>query len=185
MKNQARKTAAIAALCATTTFSLFTPAFAHDQLVSVTPESGTTLTATPDEIVMEFSGDIMNVDGANQIKVVDAEGNSLADGAPKIDGKTVTQKLTKDESTNDTYTITWRVVSSDGHAIQDSFEYTVGNGATSSAASSSVTEAGSADATDQDSHKSGFTPANIAIFAAAAVLVIGAVAVVATKARRR
>lgn len=179
-----QKLAAIAALGATATLTLTTPAFAHDQLVSVTPEASSQLKTAPEEIVMEFSGDIMNVDGANQIKIVDAEGHSLADGDPKVDGKTVIQKLVSDDSENDTYTVTWRVVSSDGHPIQDSFEYTVGEGAqaTSSASVESTSEASSQSVEDKPS---GFTPANIAIFVAAAVLIVGAVATVALKTRRR
>ncbi|HIY95982.1 MAG TPA: copper resistance protein CopC [Candidatus Rothia avicola] len=103
------------------------PAAAHDELVSTNPTDGATLTEAPASLELTYSGDIMDVDGANQVRVTNAAGESVTDGAPDIDGKVVTQDLAT-AAADDTYTVTWRVVSSDGHPIQGTFTYTVGQG---------------------------------------------------------
>ena len=103
------------------------PAAAHDELVSTNPTDGATLTEAPTSLELTYSGDIMDVDGANQVRVTNAAGESVTDGAPDIDGKVVTQDLAT-AAADDTYTVTWRVVSSDGHPIQGTFTYTVGQG---------------------------------------------------------
>lgn len=104
------------------------PALAHDELVSTNPAQNEQLTEAPQKITMKFSGDITNVAGANQVQVKDSSGKDVARGEAKIDGTTVTQQITGNGSQDETYTVTWRVVSSDGHPIQGDFPVVVGKG---------------------------------------------------------
>ena len=120
------------------------PAAAHDELVSTNPTDGATLTEAPASLELTYSGDIMEVDGANQVRVTNAAGESVTDGAPDIDGKVVTQDLAT-AAADDTYTVTWRVVSSDGHPIQGTFTYTVGQGSKVADATAQAATTGAAE----------------------------------------
>lgn len=146
---------ALIATAALATASLLgmNPAAAHDELVSTNPADGATLTEAPASLELTYSGDIMDVDGANQVRVTNAAGESVTDGAADIDGKVVTQDLAT-AAADDTYTVTWRVVSSDGHPIQGTFTYTVGQGSSSA----SSTEAATTGAAEPSAENTG-TPA--------------------------
>lgn len=120
------------------------PAAAHDELVATNPADGATLTEAPASLELTYSGDIMDVDGANQVRVTNAAGESVTDGAPDIDGKVVTQDLAT-AAADDTYTVTWRVVSSDGHPIQGTFTYTVGQGSKVADATAQAATTGAAE----------------------------------------
>lgn len=120
------------------------PAAAHDELVSTNPADGATLTEAPASLELTYSGDIMDVDGANQVRVTNAAGESVTDGDPDIDGKVVTQDLAT-AAADGTYTVTWRVVSSDGHPIQGTFTYTVGQGSKVADATTQAATTGAAE----------------------------------------
>lgn len=128
---------ATAALAAASLLGM-NPAAAHDELVFTNPADGATLTEAPASLELTYSGDIMDVDGANQVRVTNAAGESVTDGTPDIDGKVVTQDLAT-AAADDTYTVTWRVVSSDGHPIQGTFTYTVGQGSSSASSTAAAT----------------------------------------------
>lgn len=123
----ARTFCALAALAGATLIGV-NPAAAHDEIVSTNPAEGTSLAEAPRQLELTFSGEIMEMDGANQVRVTNAAGESVTQGEPEVKGKTVTQSL-QTNTTDDTYTVAWRVVSSDGHPIQGTFTYDVGQGA--------------------------------------------------------
>ena len=77
-------------------------------------------------------------------RVTNAAGESVTDGTPDIDGKVVTQDLAT-AAADDTYTVTWRVVSSDGHPIQGTFTYTVGQGSKVADATTQAATTGAAE----------------------------------------
>lgn len=166
----------------------FTPAYAHDELVSTNPAADTTLEQAPSELELTYSGDIMDVAGANQVRVTNAAGETVTEGEPEVDGTVVTQDLATQE-TDDAYTVTWRVVSSDGHPIQGTFTYTVGAGADQSTESvvSEETEAqqpqsaGPVTAASQGMS----TGAKVALFLAAAAAMMGAAFVILAKRKKR
>ncbi|MDY6051294.1 MAG: copper resistance protein CopC [Rothia sp. (in: high G+C Gram-positive bacteria)] len=119
------------------------PASAHDELVSTNPTDGATLTEAPASIELTYSGDIMDVDGANQVRVTNTAGESVTDGSPQVEGTGVTQNLAP--TNDDTYTVTWRAVSSDGHPIQGTFTYTVEQGNNTASSATPVTSPGDAE----------------------------------------
>lgn len=132
------------------------PATAHDELVSTNPTDGATLTEAPASLELTYSGDIMDVDGANQVRVTNAAGESVTDGDPEVDGTVVTQDLAT-AAADDTYTVTWRVVSSDGHPIQGTFTYTVGQGGSTTSATTQAATTGAAEPSAENTGTS--TPA--------------------------
>ncbi|MEU2204164.1 copper resistance CopC family protein [Microbacterium oleivorans] len=99
------------------------PAAAHDEIVSSSPEAGSTISVVPEEISLTFSGEILTDFSAVIIEVVTADGQNLASGEPIIDGTTVTQAVQPGQA--GVFTVRWRVVSSDGHPISNEYRYTV------------------------------------------------------------
>ncbi|QRZ61307.1 copper resistance CopC family protein [Rothia sp. ZJ932] len=176
-----------AAVCA----GALTPAYAHDELISSNPENGAELETAPDALELTYSGEIMDI--GNQVRVTNSVGDSVAEGEPTVNGKQVTQNLNLgDAAADETYTVTWRVVSSDGHPIQGTYEFVVGEGASDTAAapaeafvSDAPKESASADATtDNVSTATGLNATNIVIMTLAALATIGMVGVVVAKNRK-
>lgn len=99
-----------------------TPASAHDALVSTDPAADTTLDASPEQLTLAFSAELLAGAG-NEVQVTDAAGASLADGAAVVDGTNLVQPLVADGS--GVITVVWRAVSSDGHPISGQYAFTV------------------------------------------------------------
>ncbi|PWC05345.1 hypothetical protein DCE94_03415 [Agromyces badenianii] len=102
------------------------PAFAHDELIGSSPEPGQVFDAAPSEVALDFSNDIIEVGTA--VVVVDHHGEDVAVGEPVIAGPRVTASLPADLEGE--YQVRWRAVSSDGHPIEGTIDFGVGDGAT-------------------------------------------------------
>lgn len=191
------RTLVATAALATASLLGMNPATAHDELVSTNPTDGATLTEAPASLELTYSGDIMDVDGANQVRVTNAAGESITDGDPEVDGTVVTQDLAT-AAADDTYTVTWRVVSSDGHPIQGTFTYTVGEGssadsattqaATTAAAEPSAENTGSATTDSDPVSQAGqglSTPIKVILALVAVVALGSALTVVLVKTKRK
>jgi methionine-rich copper-binding protein CopC len=120
---------ALAATLLTAFLVLFSPlaASAHDALVSSSPEADSTVETLPSELTLTFSAKLITGDGATEVVVTDADGNSVTDGEPTVDGAIVTQPL-KAEAAAGEYHVIWKVVSSDGHPTSEEFFFTVTTG---------------------------------------------------------
>ncbi|MBM7818131.1 methionine-rich copper-binding protein CopC [Cellulosimicrobium cellulans] len=110
-------TAALATLTAA-------PASAHDRILSSDPADGAQLATPPTAITLTFNTEPLPVEP--QVVVSDSAGTVVTQGAPAIDGSTATFALDPAVALGgDTYTVAWRVVSSDGHPIEGTFAFTV------------------------------------------------------------
>lgn len=130
-----RTLAAVGAAALTCTFAA--PTGAHDVLEGAEPSAGETLTEAPGELVLTYSDAVQQV--GNRVSVTDSAGEVVAEGEPTADGSVVTFDLPEDLA-DGSYTTTWRVVSSDGHPISGTTDFTVAagsDGAGSSPAESS------------------------------------------------
>lgn len=97
------------------------PASAHAGVVSTDPEEGATLAEAPASVSVTFSE---IVDGpSTEIAVTDASGAVLPVEAPEFDGDTFTQPMLY--SGPGEYTVAFRLVSEDGHRIEDALTFTV------------------------------------------------------------
>jgi methionine-rich copper-binding protein CopC len=103
-----------AALLAMATLLLVAPAQAHDYLVGSTPEQGATLDAAPSQVSLEFNTAIG--EKFAQVAVVGPDGTAYSSRDPVVDGAVVTQAVEGIPAGTDV-TISYRVVSSDGHPI--------------------------------------------------------------------
>ncbi|MGB5936616.1 MAG: copper resistance CopC family protein [Ornithinimicrobium sp.] len=99
--------------------------YAHDELVESEPAAGVEVQTSPEEVVLEFSGDIAPV-GTLITVVGPGEMGPVTDGDPDVDGTSVSQPMSTDLPAGN-YTVTWRVTSSDGHPISGEFDYSVGS----------------------------------------------------------
>jgi methionine-rich copper-binding protein CopC len=101
------------------------PASAHDSLVASTPEDGQSLRSAPEEVVLTFSGEVMDVSTA--VLVLDSRAESVHTTDPLVRGHDVSVEL-PGEIAEGGYAVRWRVVSGDGHPISGTFTFEVGEG---------------------------------------------------------
>ncbi|MFE9245527.1 copper resistance protein CopC [Nocardiopsis sp. NPDC006938] len=115
------------ALCATAAVLLLTPApaLAHDTLIATTPEADQRLRAAPREVVLTFSGEVMDVSTA--VVVLDSRAEPVDTTAPLVEGADVSVEPL-DELADGGYAVRWRVVSGDGHPVSGAFDFHVGEG---------------------------------------------------------
>jgi methionine-rich copper-binding protein CopC len=116
-----------------------TGADAHAALKSISPKDGASLTTAPTKVVLTFNEPISS--SFATVTVTGADGVASA-GKTVVDGVTVTQALAPDLA-NGRYTVTYRVVSEDGHPVSDKTTFTVAAAATptTSASETSVPSA--------------------------------------------
>ncbi|MEF3121725.1 copper resistance CopC family protein [Kocuria flava] len=150
-----------------------TPVAAHEELTGSTPENGAVLETAPEEIQLNFSGEPMDL--GSQVQVTDSTGTPVTDGDLEINGTQVLQPLAGTGTEDETYQVVWRVVSSDGHPLEGTFTYQVGDGAdpiTPTEAPSPAADDAPADTTDpMPLWAVGLTAAVLVAAAAAAALI--------------
>jgi methionine-rich copper-binding protein CopC len=113
------------------------PAWAHNSLTDATPAKNATLAEAPDRVKLTF---LQRVDPeALSIVVTDAAEREVPATGPEADGKVGT--LTFDEPpANGVYTVTYRVVSLDGHPVRGSYKFTVNDPSATPSSSPSVAQ---------------------------------------------
>lgn len=146
----ARRRATLAALAAITLsaavalFGAVPAASAHEQVVSSSPAAGEQLAATPDEVAVNFTADIMNI-GAVML-LSDEAGTEWELGEVEPQGVTARAAVAS-ELPDGRYTLAWRVVSGDGHPISGVVPFTIGEVAEASAPAPSATGTAAGDDT--------------------------------------
>lgn len=108
-------TALLAALVVTAS-----PASAHASLESSSPTDGSTLTATPPEIMLRFNEPIK--DGLNEVSVTSGS-TDVADGEVQVEGEAVYQPV-KHTMKPGEYEVKYKVVSADGHPVSGTLSFT-------------------------------------------------------------
>ncbi|QGV65865.1 copper resistance CopC family protein [Clavibacter nebraskensis] len=116
-------------------------ASAHDYLVSSSPAAGSTIDAPPSEVTLTFNDVILDLGtpggaggdastgsgtgagGSSIVQVTgpDAQGMHFETGCATNSGRTVSVPVALGGSGQ--YTVTWRVVSADGHPVSDSIAF--------------------------------------------------------------
>src|SRR5690606_13354323 len=103
------------------------PASAHASLMSTAPAYGEALAEPPQRVTLEFNEPVSSSAGA--LRLYDSSGQQIlsGDGQGGDDPATLVLEL-PDELGQDTYIVTWRATSADGHPIRGAFLFTVGQG---------------------------------------------------------
>ncbi len=94
-------------------------AVAHNALRSTNPAQSETVPRTPAEVVLTFDEPAIAM--GTQVVVTGPSG-PVQQGPPRLVDETVSQTL-RPGAPAGTYTVVWRVTSSDGHPISDSFTF--------------------------------------------------------------
>ena len=171
-------------------------ASAHDSLVDSAPKDGAELTTAPTEATLQYSAELNKLGTVALLK--DADGQQF-EADPSVSGDTLTVDF-GDPLPEGDYTLTVRVVSSDGHPVDQTLDFSVDvpdssasptPAATASASASSPAAldtpqptAESSEVPIVDAADSGALPP-AAIWAIAGVAVLAAAAVVVAKVRRQ
>ncbi len=107
------------------------PANAHAELVEASPAADSLIGALPEYVDLTFGENIMTLDGSegsNIITVVDSNGAQVDDETIVVNAAVVSVGI-KPGFGDGTYTVAYRVVSEDGHPIEGSYKFEVGEAA--------------------------------------------------------
>jgi methionine-rich copper-binding protein CopC len=155
---------------------------AHDELTGSDPAEGATVEVLPPTLELDFSNVPSGI-GA-QVQVLDEAGTDWADGPVSIVDRSASQAL-RSGAPAGSYTVNWRVVSSDSHPIEGTFAFRTQQGSTT--VPDAVSTAGPVDAQDAPDNET--QTAGVSDFPWSIVLMIGALVVIAVAlavtARRR
>lgn len=101
------------------------PAYAHDDLVSSVPAEGSQISAGVSEIRLTYSSELMQIAESAEIIVSDPSGVLINNGCAVLQGRELITSV--DFEAEGTHSVSWRVVSGDGHPIEGSFSFEVSN----------------------------------------------------------
>ncbi|MFP3713448.1 copper resistance protein CopC [Puerhibacterium sp. TATVAM-FAB25] len=167
LRTAVRRAAAVAVAAALAGPGLLTvtaaPASAHNSLVSTDPEADRTLAEPRDQVTLTFDDVVLDLGGGEGtggtvLDVTGPDGTHHATACPSVVDRTVSAPVALGEA--GTYTVTWRVVSADGHPISGryAFDYAppAGTPATAgTAAAACGAPADDADGTESDEGTAG------------------------------
>lgn len=121
---RSRKLKLIASSLLLFSYLLISPAFAHADLESSSPAADELVTTWPAEVVLQFNEPLLTPDQqqVNFISVTDAAGAQIDLRDSAVSGNLVSVSLPTDVELG-SYFVNYRVVSADGHVIEDSFEF--------------------------------------------------------------
>jgi copper transport protein len=119
-----RRVFAAAALACVFVVASATTASAHAVLLRTDPVPQSTVARPPSQVRLSFSESVEVNFGA--IRVFDVNGKRADDGTVRHAGRGSEVVVTTPHLHNGTYTVTWRVVSADGHPVHGGFVFYVG-----------------------------------------------------------
>ncbi|PZG12835.1 copper resistance protein CopC [Micromonospora craterilacus] len=173
------------------------PAYAHNVLRKASPAQDARLKTSPAKITLEFMQKLNPT--FTTITLSDAAEQKVATGEPEVTGTKGTVTIDAPLA-NGTYTVAYRVVSTDGHPVQGSYRFTVADPTASAeptvsaspeaseaaaTPSAAATSASSASASPVASGSSRGGPGALALLAGGGVLVLAVAGAVVFLLRRR
>ena len=100
------------------------PVNAHSTLVSSNPAADSTVVDFPMEVTLTFNEEVLKVgqENPNKVEVFDESG-VLVSGASVLSGASIAAPV--GINGNGAYTVKYRVVSKDGHVVEDEYQFNV------------------------------------------------------------
>jgi methionine-rich copper-binding protein CopC len=100
------------------------PVNAHSTLVSSNPAAGSTVVDFPMEVTLSFNEELLKVgeENPNRMEVFDESG-VLVSGPSVLSGASISAPV--GINGNGAYTVKYRVVSKDGHVVEDEYQFNV------------------------------------------------------------
>lgn len=142
------------------------PAAAHEELLSSDPSESGLLEALPSRAVLTFSGAVAEV---HEITVTGPDG-SVANGAATAVGAEVRQNLWA--GSDGAYTLTYDVLSADGHEIAGEIRFEVGDGVPGEVPAASSPAPSESDGDSDGTLRGVVVPAAVVLLSGACALVI-------------
>ena len=112
-------------------FALFLPglawpmtASAHTSLITQQPLGNSVIQELPPEISLTFDESLIVIGKANSITVLDPNGKEISTGETKVLNNVVSRAITASEASGK-YSVTYRVVSEDGHVVSATYQFTL------------------------------------------------------------
>lgn len=112
-------------------FALFLPglawpmtASAHTSLIAQQPVGNSVIQELPPEISLTFDESLIVIGSANKITVLDPSGQEISTGETKVLDNVVSRSVTSSEMPGK-YSVTYRVVSEDGHVVSATYQFTL------------------------------------------------------------
>jgi len=122
-----RRTASLIAAILLTSANLFgaSAAFAHDEVVSVSPEAGSTVEAGIIDLNITFNEEVLTTNGTDgfEIVVTNEKGEKQDIGCLSPMGTSLSARTIAGEAGE--YTVDWHSVSNDGHPAEGSYKFNV------------------------------------------------------------
>ena len=100
-------------------------ATAHDDVIDQVPAPGSQVEAGLVEIKLEFSNELLDIGSGAEIVVTAPDGSLAPATCAALNGTLASAQTDLDQA--GTYSVAWRVVSSDGHPIEGSYNFEVLN----------------------------------------------------------
>lgn len=100
-------------------FSVFPSAQAHSDLISSDPVAGASLEQIPESFSLTFNEELISIDGesVNTLTLQGIDGKRYELLAPTVVGAVLSAELSAAEYPAETYLLSYRAVSADGHPI--------------------------------------------------------------------
>ena len=111
----------------TALFSIQPSAIAHVGLVSTSPQENSTVEQWPTRVSIEFNEALLVIGEAkpNSLAVNSKSGASATNGQELVRGSTISIALKQTLTEGGAFTVSYRVVSRDGHRVSGSYEFIV------------------------------------------------------------
>lgn len=107
---------------------LFNPtsAFAHAGLVSENPTANAEVTIMPEQIQLTFTEDllILGEKNVNKVSITGPEGD-IAISDSTVEGAVLSATVPAAEYPSGSYTVSYSIVSADGHKLSDSYSFSL------------------------------------------------------------
>jgi methionine-rich copper-binding protein CopC len=114
------------------------PVVAHSSQAGSTPEEGEVLATAPTLVEVRFDSPLLDIGAAMVVRT--ADGTSVVIGAPRVERQRISVDVDPAAPPGE-YSVAYRVVAEDGHALESSFAYTIAGAESATAAESPVTPA--------------------------------------------
>ena len=100
---------------------------AHAELVTSNPAAGAHLDALPTQVEVTFDGNLLSIGSAktNVLVVKDPQGRQIDAKNSQVSGAKLSVGVSPVSATGE-FTVSWRVVSGDGHPEEGSYQFTAG-----------------------------------------------------------
>lgn len=117
---------------------------AHTSLISQSPKGNSVVQDLPSKISLTFDESLIVIGQANSITVMDPNGTEVSTGETSVEDNIVSRSLIP-STLSGKFTVSYRVVSEDGHVVANSYQFVVENKANVSATPKSTEEVESPD----------------------------------------